>query len=191
MSSILLTPPAVEPVTLAEAKAYLRVEHDDDDDVIAALVAGARMHVEAQTRRALITQTWRLARDIWPPDGRLAVVPVPLNAVAAARIYDEDGAPQAIDTQAFTIDKGAAPAIVAFAPWSLPGPGRAVAGIELDVEVGYGDAGTDVPQALRQAIKLLVAHWYENRGLIAVGHTVAVLPASVAALIAPYRVLSL
>ena len=38
---------------------------------------------------------------------------------------------------------------------------------------------------------LLVAHWYENRGLIAVGHGVAVLPATVAALIAPYRVLSL
>ena len=44
---------------------------------------------------------------------------------------------------------------------------------------------------LRQAIRLLVAHWYENRGLIAVGHAVAVLPATVAALIAPYRVLSL
>ena len=49
----------------------------------------------------------------------------------------------------------------------------------------------DVPQPLRQAIQLLVAHWYENRGLIAVGQTVAVLPATVAAMIAPYRVLSL
>ena len=53
-------------MTLAEAKAYLRVEHDDDDDVIAALIAGARVHVEAQTRRALITQSWRLIRDAWP-----------------------------------------------------------------------------------------------------------------------------
>src|SRR6185295_11579020 len=104
MSSILLTPPAVEPVTLAEAKAYLRVEHDDDDDVIGALIAGARIHVEAQTRRALITQTWRLSHDLWPPDGRLAVVPVPLNAIVAARVYAEDGTPQSIDTQAFTID---------------------------------------------------------------------------------------
>jgi len=75
MSSILLTPPAAEPVTLADAKAWLRVEHDDDDDVIAALIAGARSHVEAQTRRALITQSWRLVLDRWPRDGRIAALP--------------------------------------------------------------------------------------------------------------------
>ena len=56
MPSLLLTAPAVEPVTLDEAKAFLRVETGDGDDVIAALAAGARIHVEAQTRRALITQ---------------------------------------------------------------------------------------------------------------------------------------
>src|SRR6185295_19907165 len=74
MPSILLTGPAVEPVTLAEAKLFLRVEHDDDDDLIAALVAGSRIHVEAQTRRALITQTWRLTRDAWPRSGRFFVL---------------------------------------------------------------------------------------------------------------------
>ena len=70
-------------------------------------------------------------------------------------------------------------------------PGRATAGIELDVELGFGAAATDVPDALRHAIRMLVAHWYENRGLAAIGGTVAMLPASVNALIAPYRVLSL
>jgi len=48
-----------------------------------------------------------------------------------------------------------------------------------------------VPEPLRQAIRLLVAHWYENRGLIASGGEVAALPQSAAALIAPYRVLAL
>ena len=97
MSSILLTPPAVEPVTLAEAKAYLRVEHDDDDDVIASLIAAARSHIEAQTRRALITQTWQIRRDSWPGDGRIRVVPAPLGEVLAARTYDTEGSPYAVD----------------------------------------------------------------------------------------------
>jgi uncharacterized phiE125 gp8 family phage protein len=191
MPSILLSGPAFEPVTLADAKAHLRVEHDDDDDVIAALIAGARIHVEAQTRRALITQSWRLVRDAWPEDGRIAVLPAPVQALTAARVYRLDGTTQAIDTAAFVVEAGSAPAVLSFVSGALPAPGRSFAGIELDVEAGYGDAPADVPGDLRQAIKSLVAHWYENRGLIAAGQGVAVLPGSVAAMLAPYRVLSL
>jgi uncharacterized phiE125 gp8 family phage protein len=190
MPSILLSGPAIEPITLAEAKAYLRVEHSDDDLPIAALIAAARIHVESQTRRALITQTWRIIRDGWPHDGRLSISPSPLQQILAARVYESDGTPLTIDTQAFVADKAAAPALVAFAPWSLPLPGRAVGGIEIDVRVGYGDAGANVPEPLRQAIRLLVAHWYENRGLTA-ARAVSVLPVSVSALIAPYQVLAL
>ncbi|MEO6945230.1 MAG: head-tail connector protein, partial [Nitrobacter sp.] len=72
--------------------------------------------------------------------------------------------------------------------WALPVPGRTTAGIELDVEIGFGTAATDVPDVLRHAVRTLVAHWYENRGLIAIGQTVAIMPASVSAMIASYRV---
>ncbi len=188
MASILLTAPAVEPVTLDEARAFLRVETNDDDEVIAALVSGARIHVEAQTRRALITQGWRISADAWPDDGRLQVRPAPLKTLDAARVYDFDSAAHEVDTQAFVPDL--ANSVLIFAPWALPAPGRLSAGIELDVTVGYGDAVVDVPEALRQAIRLLTAHWYDNRGLAALG-TVTVLPSTVAALIAPYRVLAL
>jgi uncharacterized phiE125 gp8 family phage protein len=191
MPSILLTGPAVEPVTLAEAKLFMRVEHADDDDVIAALVAGSRIHVEAQTRRALITQSWRLTRDAWPASGRFFVLPVPLVALVAARVYTSATATQALDLSVFTVDKASAPAMLAFAAGALPVPGRAAAGVEVDITAGYGAAPGNVPEPLRQAIRLLTAHWYENRGLAAVGRSVAVLPASVDALIAPYRVLSL
>jgi uncharacterized phiE125 gp8 family phage protein len=188
MSSILLTAPATEPLSLAEAKAYLRVETGDDDAVIGALIAGSSIHVEAQTRRALITQSWRISVDAWPDDGRLMILPAPLQALTAVRVYDFDNAAHTIDTAAFVLDRGGSALI--FAPWALPAPGRVAAGIELDVTVGYGDAAIDVPEALRQAIRLLVAHWYENRGLVTAG-TSTVLPQTVAALIAPYRVLSL
>jgi uncharacterized phiE125 gp8 family phage protein len=71
-------------------------------------------------------------------------------------------------------------------------PGRSAAGIELDVSAGYGAAAIDVPEPLRQAIRLLAAHWYENRGVVALGQTSAVtLPVSVPALLAPYRMVAL
>ena len=118
----------------------------------------------------------------------MRVAPAPLQTLDAARVYDADGAAHDVDVQAFVPDP--ANSTLVFAPWALPAPGRLAAGIELDVTVGYGDAAVDVPEALRQAIRLLTAHWYENRGLAALG-TVTVLPSTVAALIAPYRVLAL
>ncbi|HVV78374.1 MAG TPA: head-tail connector protein [Pseudolabrys sp.] len=187
MSGLLLTGPAGEPISLAEAKAFLRIEHDDDDDVITALISGARIYVEAQTRRALITQSWRLTRDTWPPTGRIAVRPGPLQSLAAARVYDGGVEPIELDVAGFFPDVAGSELV--FAPWVMPAPGRA-AGIELDVTVGFGDAAVDVPEPLRQAIRLLAGHWYENRGLVAPG-TTSVLPLTVPALLAPYRMVSL
>jgi uncharacterized phiE125 gp8 family phage protein len=190
MPSILLTAPAVEPVSLDEARAFLRVETHDDDEVIAALIASSRIHVETETRRALITQSWRIVLDAWPADARIGVLPAPLQALSAARIYDFDNHAQEIDVAALVVDRGASALIVA--PWALPAPGRIAAGIELDVTAGYGDDTTDVPEALRQAMRLLLGHWYDNRGVVAPGPSqVAAMPETVAALIAPYRMLSL
>lgn len=191
MSAILLTPPALEPVTLADAKHFLRIEHDDDDDVIAALIAAARVHVEAKTRRTLINQTWRLTRDVWPAAGVLPILPVPLRAVTAIGVYRDDGMLQMLDIDMVQLDRGAAPAMLMFERGALPAPGRISGSIEIDIEVGYGDAAEDVPAPLRQAIRLLVAHWYENRRLIAASGEVASMPVSVSSLIASFRVLSL
>jgi uncharacterized phiE125 gp8 family phage protein len=189
MSAILLIPPSAEPWSVAEAKSFLRVEHDDDDAVIAALIAAARGHVEALSRRALLVQRWRLVLDAWPPAGRLDPRTGPLRSVIAARVFDAANNAHSIDAGTFVVD--AAANIIASPCWALPLPGRVAAGIELDVELGYGALASDVPDALRHAIRMLVAHWYENRGLAAIGANVAMLPAGVGALIAPYRMLSL
>jgi uncharacterized phiE125 gp8 family phage protein len=189
MSAILLTAPAAEPWSVAEAKSFLRVENDDDDVIIGALIAAARNQVEALTRRGLLTQTWRLVLDRWPPDGRIAPKLAPLRSVVAARVYDAANNAIDIDAEQFIVDVAAN--VIAAPGWSLPPPGRSVAGIELDVEVGFGPNATDVPDVLRHAIRTLVAHWYENRGLVAIGASVAMLPGSVSAMIASYRVLSL
>lgn len=191
MPAFLLTAPAVEPLTLAEAKEFLRLEHVDDDGLLASLIVGARGHVEAATRRALITQVWRHVADAWPDSGCIEVWPAPLRAVDAARVYRSDGATLAIDPDAFIADLARAPAVLAFTARALPAPERTKAGIEIDLRVGYGDAATDVPEPLRQAMRLLIAHWYENRGLVARSESVAALPETIRALIAPYRVLGL
>ncbi|MBY0382572.1 MAG: head-tail connector protein [Xanthobacteraceae bacterium] len=188
MASFLLASPATEPLSVADAKAFLRVEHDDDDAIIASLISSARNHVEALTRRGLITQTWRLVLDRWPDDGRIRPKLGPLQSVAAARVYDQTNAASEIDVARFVVD--AASGTIAAPGVFLPLSGRALAGIELDVVIGFG-AATDVPQVLLQAIRMVVAHWYENRGLVAIGQSVAMLPPSVNAMIGSYRVLSL
>jgi uncharacterized phiE125 gp8 family phage protein len=189
MSAILLLPPSAEPWTLAEAKDFLRVEHGDDDAIIASLIAAARGHVEALTRRALLVQRWRFVLDAWPAGGRFDPRMGPLRGVIAARVFDAANNAHSIDVETFVVD--AAANIIASPYWALPLPGRATAGIELDVELGYGATASDVPDALRHAIRMLVAHWYENRGLAAIGASAAMLPGGLGALIAPYRVLSL
>ena len=81
-----------------------------------------------------------------------ALVPLaPLRQVVAARVYDGANVAYAVDAQAFVVDVAAAPGILGFVPWALAPPGRAVAGIELDLEAGYG-AAADVPEPLRPYI---------------------------------------
>lgn len=189
MSTTLLIPPALEPLSLIDAKIFLRVDHDDDDDVISALISAARAHVEAQTRRALITQTWRLALDGWPGAGQIKARPAPVQSVIALRTYDADGDALSHDPAIFAVNREAG--LIAAPPWSLPVPGRSLVGIEVDFVAGFGDAANAVPAPLLQAIRHLVAHWYDNRGLVALGSSLAIMPASVGAMISSYRVMAL
>ena len=87
-------------------------------------------------------------------------------------------------------DLGASALVVA--PWAMMQPTRLAAGLELDVMVGYGDTAADVPEPLRQAMRILIAQLYENRGLVVPGAmSLATLPATASALMAPYRMVSL
>lgn len=189
MTAVLLVGPEAEPLSVADAKTFLRVTHDDDDGVIAALIAAARAQIEAQTRAALITQTWRIGLDAWPGNGRVSPRLAPLQSLAAARVFDADGMSRALDVDRFVVDRAAG--VVTAPAWSLPVPGRAQGGVELDLVAGFGDGAADVPELLRHAVRTLMAHWYDNRGLVAIGQSIAMMPASVAAMIAAYRVRSL
>jgi uncharacterized phiE125 gp8 family phage protein len=185
MTLVLITPPAIEPVTLAEAKAHLRLDDDTDDDYLAAMIPAARMQVEAGIRRVLIDQTWRLSRDDWPPGGVLELPVAPVRSITEVVVYDGDGEPITLGPGTWRLDAGApARLLLAEAP---PAPLRRIDGIEVDLVAGYGASGIDVPQPLRQAVMILVARWYENRE----GYAYGIVPSSIAdafeGLIAPFR----
>ena len=188
MGAILVQAPASEPVSLAEAKAQLRVNHDDDDQLIAALITAARRVVEARTGLCLIAQHWLCLRDDWPGDGEIALPVAPLAAVEEIGVIGEDDATAVIDPAHYIADAAARPPRVLLrGSRQWPRPGRAVNGIAIRVEAGFGASPQDVPQPLRQAVELLVAHFYAQRGDEPGGG----LPLSLGALLDPYRMVRL
>ena len=110
MKSILTAPPAVEPLTLAEAKAHLRFDGDAEDELIATLIAAARRHVEAATGLALIAQGWSHFLDRWP-EGPVVGLPLsPLIAIEEVRVYGEDDEAAVIDPAHYYADRVGRPA---------------------------------------------------------------------------------
>ena len=190
MTAILIDPPAIEPVTLAEAKAHLRLTGTDDDDYVAAMITAARIQVETATRRVLIEQTWRIFRDDWPADGTIDIAVAPVVSVAAVTVYDAEGEPTVLAPTTWRLDAASSPARLQLVG-ATPIPGRTMNGVEIDVVAGYGASGLSVPQPLRLAIMTLVARWYEDREGLAYGIVPSRVAGAFEALVAPFRVMRL
>jgi uncharacterized phiE125 gp8 family phage protein len=186
MIPLIVNGPAIEPVALADAKKWLKLETNDDDDVVGALITAARLMVEAQIRRMLITQTWRLIYDCWPNGRRIKVPLAPFQSLTAMRVYDAAGVAQAVSASLYYVDSAPDAARIIFGG-PPQNPGRNAAGVEIDIVVGYGATPESVPEPLRQAIRTLVTDWYENRGDADAGDMANALPSSVRALVAPYQ----
>jgi uncharacterized phiE125 gp8 family phage protein len=181
-----ITGPAAEPVSLAEAKAHLRVDLSDDDAMIGRQIAAAREWVESQTGRALISQSWRMTLDSWPEDVALALIRPPVQSVTAVRTFAADGIASVWAGANYAVSFCAEPQrLVRLVP-AWPIPGRAQMGIEIDIVCGYGALASDVPAALRQAVLLKTAQLYERRG-----EDAGAGPDEALRLIAPFRVVRL
>jgi len=180
----LILGPAAEPLTLAEAKAFLRIDHTEEDGVIAMLLTAARQMVESATGRILLWQTWRVTLDAWPASGVLLAPLSPVSALLAARVHGADGAVLPLAPDLFTVAADRTPALIAMDPARLPAPGRMRGGIELDLRLGYGASAEAVPGDLRHAVRLLLAHFFEHRDERAGG---MMLPQAVDSLLRPYR----
>lgn len=162
MTMTLVTPPAAEPVTLAEMKDYLRLSSTSEDDLISGLLASARETVERSTGTALITQTWRLYCDKWPASGLVRIARYPVAQIESVTAYDPEGDATVLAADDIFLDATTRPARLYLSATAVAL--RPLNGLEIDFIAGFGDAGADVPDGLKHAIKVLVAHWYEFRG---------------------------
>lgn len=183
--------PESEPVLLAEAKAFMDVNTDADDTLITALIIAARQMAEKYLNRVLITQT---LIAYYSRLGDKTYVPKPphqsISEVRRIKLDDEtvltvnnDYYVQGLDHKYLLIPK----------PWELPAghsPHDRLGTWELKVtyEAGYGDAGTDVPGAILNGIKMIVNTLYDGRDIEGEAQTFKI-PTDAKAVMSPYKIL--
>jgi uncharacterized phiE125 gp8 family phage protein len=188
MPLILNAGPSVEPVSLAEAKAHLRLDGSDEDTLIGSLIVTSRLHIESALGLSLVTQSWSWFFDAWPRGAAVMLPLRPVQSIAAVRLYDEAGDATTVAADTYLLDGASSPArLVRQGALVWHKPGRAANGIEVAFTSGYGDAAADVPEPIRQALRLLIAHWYEHRTPFEVGAAATPAPGMVEQLLAPYR----
>ena len=191
MNLTLVTPPTPPIVTLDEMKEHLRVTGTANDAEIDAMTAAAMNHLDGRAGwlgRALLTQVWDLHLTGFPAGCQSIALPFPpLQSVASVSYTDEDGAAQTLEQAKYTAVTGVEPGMVQLAYDEL-WPSTRMHGYPVTVRftAGYGARG-DVPEAIRSAIKLIVADWFDNRGDTNVGNIVNEMPNGAAALLSAYR----
>lgn len=169
----LFTAPTVEPVSSAEAKLHCRIDTSADDTLITMLIAAARRKVEADANRALITQTWELVLDVFPTQTFIELPLPPLQSVSSIKYYDNSASPVettfASTNYLVCIDNQYGGLIVLkdSASWPVMTNPLEKGAVRIKFVCGYGAAAA-VPEIYKQAMLLLIGHWYENREAIQV-----------------------
>lgn len=159
--------PASEPLTLTEAKSHLRVESGvtADDTYITGLITSVRQEVETYCNRALITQTVQEIYDTFPAssDTHLRLTLNPVQSVSSIT-YETASGTQTWDSANYSIDTISEPARIYPVygqnwPTALDQPGS----VKVTYVAGYGDDAADVPEVIKDAMKLILGDLYEHR----------------------------
>lgn len=181
-SLVLITPPASEPISLAEAKLHSRVEISTDDTLITDLIIAARELLETRLNRQIMPVTWDLyledfprGKRFWPYDpvtlryqDQIITVPKPtLNSVSYIHYYDSNGTLQTLDPSLYTVDTASCFGRIAQAPPSVATPDTTwpdtQSGLINSVIIRFIAGYLILPRCIKQACKLLVDNWYQNR----------------------------
>jgi uncharacterized phiE125 gp8 family phage protein len=166
----IITPPAIEPLTLAEAKAQCRVDIDEDNALLATLISVARDTCERIAWRAFLTQTIELWLDAWPASNSIALPRPPLQSVTKVEYYDTADAKSTLAGTVYSVDAISEPGRL-WLKHDQAWPTTALRehnAVCVTYVAGWTNP-VDVPQSVRQAMLLLIGHWYENRESVLVG----------------------
>jgi uncharacterized phiE125 gp8 family phage protein len=190
-----VTGPSLEPVPVATAKKHLRIDGNDEGEILALYVKAARLHVENHISGKLISQTWEMVLDGFPEEDEVALPLPPLQSVTSIKYTPDGGSETTFDSANYVVDADSFPGrIVLDYDASWPSDTLVAAGgVVIRFVAGYGDAAADVPEPIRQAILLYAGDLYENREdtLVAQGFSVTPLPNAARMLLASYRKWSL
>ncbi|HEY8593306.1 MAG TPA: head-tail connector protein [Sphingomicrobium sp.] len=175
-----------EAVSLAQAKAWLRVESEDEDALISGLVRAAVRHIERATGKKLVQRIVSQVAAGFPSRGlRLWYGP----AAEMLSVDYDDGAGAAQVLTDFRLVEGAGAQLLPAYNSAWPSAAAGAGSVRLQYVAGYDP--TELPPELTQAALMLVAHWYMNREAVNVGNITTELPLGVEALIEPFRPIGL
>ncbi len=189
----LITAPTLEPLTLTETKDHLHIDVATHDALISELIPAARRHAEIYCERALLTQTWDVFLDGFPLPLTRGVIEIPLGelqSITDINYIDGAGVNQLLATSVYQVDAVSEPARVA------PKSGQVWPATLLEMNVvtirfvaGYGNSPGDVPAGIREAMLMLIAHFYEHRESVIVGTIVSEMKQSTNWALDSYRIL--
>jgi len=183
--------PLVEPISLEEARARLRIDHHEEDPLIAALIAAATALLDGWSgilRRALINQTWVQKFPRFPAGAVLGLALAPVQSIVSVSYFDADNVQRTLDASVYALlDDELGPFVTRQVDQAWPATFAREDAVSVTYVAGYGPSGDDVPAAIRHAMHLIIGHWYEHRESVVVGTNMVHLPLAVNALLGPYR----
>lgn len=155
------TLPAELVVSLLEVKAWLKIDGDDEDDLLTSLIASATAECEAYSGLSFITRTRTVKLSSF--NGRDLILPYgPVTALTSIAYTDEDDVTDTVDASDYSVDIASGLARVRVTE-SWPYTNRALSNVVVTYEAGYADAAS-VPEVIKTAIKQKIALDYEKRG---------------------------
>ena len=160
-------------MTLAEAKAHCRVDTSDDDTYIGTLITAARQWVEEYLDRSLVNTQWTMRLDAFPYEIELPRPPIASSGTVTAVTLTYtlgDDSTATLSTSAYRVDRQSTPGVVRqLRNGTWPANLDDYNAVQVTWWGGYGTAGSSVPAAIRHAMLMLIAFWYDNRSTVLVG----------------------